>query len=45
MADDHDHGEMDITEQERTFENFVRIGTIAIVIIIAILIFLALVNA
>jgi len=45
MAEHHEHGDMDITEQERTFVGFVRVGTIAIVIILAILIFLALVNA
>jgi hypothetical protein len=42
---EHEHGKMDVTEQQRTFENFVRIGSFAIVLIIAILVFLALVNA
>lgn len=42
---EHEHGDMDITEQERTFAGFVRLGSIAFVVVIAILIFLALVNA
>ena len=41
---EHDHGSMDITEQERTFEAFVR-WTIRVVIVIVVgLILLAIVN-
>ncbi|SDF30188.1 aa3-type cytochrome c oxidase subunit IV [Limimaricola pyoseonensis] len=47
MADDHkhEHGTMDITEQEKTFDGFMKLtvrGTIAIIVA---LILLALVNA
>jgi disulfide bond formation protein DsbB len=42
---DHEHGKMDISEQERTFGGFVRMAVWAVVIIVAILIFLALLNA
>ena len=42
--DDHKHGEMDTSVQERTFESFLRFVTWGIVISIGILIFMALVN-
>lgn len=42
---DHEHGKMDIEQHERTFAGFIRVGTIAAVIVVAILLFLALVNA
>lgn len=40
----HEHGSMDIQEQERTFEAFVTWTVRTVFIIIATLIFLALVN-
>ncbi|SEN31451.1 aa3 type cytochrome c oxidase subunit IV [Loktanella fryxellensis] len=45
MADHHTHGEMDTTEQEKTYDSFIWFvsrGTIAIIVF---LIFLALVGA
>ena len=42
---DHEPGKMNIREQEKTFAGFIRLGTIAAVIVIAILIFMALVNS
>lgn len=42
---DHKHGEMDITEQEKTFEGFIRFTVWTTAIVILVLIFLALVNA
>lgn len=42
---EHKPGSMDITEQERTFEGFIKITIRAVIVIFAILIFLALVNA
>lgn len=42
---EHEHGKMDITEQERTFAGFVTFTKWTVVIIVAILIFLALANA
>lgn len=41
----HEHGKMDITTQEKTFEGFIRWVTWGAVISIVALIFLALVNA
>jgi hypothetical protein len=41
---DHKHGEMDITEQKKTFEGFVGFATWAVIIVLAVLIFMALVN-
>ncbi len=40
----HEHGKMDITEQEKTFEGFLRISVWTAVISIVILILLALIN-
>ncbi|MAS42506.1 aa3 type cytochrome c oxidase subunit IV [Albimonas donghaensis] len=50
MADNHDAphfepGKMDIKEQEKTFEGFLRVITIGSVLSIATLIFMALVNS
>lgn len=42
---DHEHGKMDTTDQEKVFEGFVKIVTRTTIVIIAILVFLALVNA
>ncbi len=42
MSDtDHKHGEMDITEQEKTFDGFIRFTVNGTIICIAIVIFLA----
>jgi hypothetical protein len=41
----HAAGSMDITEQSRTFDGFVAMVTRAVILIIAILVFMALVNA
>lgn len=41
---DHKHGSMDIEEQERTFENFLRITKNAVIAIIVALILLAIFN-
>ncbi|MCU0827679.1 MAG: aa3-type cytochrome c oxidase subunit IV [Tabrizicola sp.] len=49
MADhthgEHKHGSMDIREQEKTFAGFIRMSIWVVGISIAILIFMALVNA
>ena len=42
---EHKHGEMDTTEQEKTFEGFMSLTTKATIGIIVLLIFLALVGA
>lgn len=42
---DYEHGKMDITEQEKTFEGFIRVSIWVVVISISALIFLALVNS
>ena len=42
---EHKHGEMDISVQEKTFDGFVKMTIRAVILIIAILIFMALVNA
>lgn len=42
---EHKPGSMDITVQEKTFEGFMRMVTRAVILILAILIFLALANA
>ena len=41
---EHDHGSMDITEQERTFEAFVRWIIRTVIVIVVGLILLAIVN-
>ena len=49
MADqnhgEHVHGSMDIRTQEKTFEGFIRMTVWVVVIVIAVLIFMGLVNA
>lgn len=42
---EHKHGEMDITEQEKTFEGFIRWSKNVAIISIGILIFLAIFNS
>ncbi len=42
---EHKHGEMDISVQEKTFAGFMSMSAKAAVVIIAVLIFMALVNA
>ncbi|MBR2655375.1 aa3-type cytochrome c oxidase subunit IV [Yoonia sp.] len=42
---EHDHGKMDITEQEKTFNGFISLSTKGAVICIVVLILLALLNA
>lgn len=42
---EHKHGEMDITEQTKTFDGFIKVGVWGTIICILILIFLALVAA
>ncbi|EAQ04445.1 Aa3-type cytochrome c oxidase subunit IV [Pseudooceanicola batsensis HTCC2597] len=42
---EHKHGEMDIEDQEKTFDGFVKMSTWVAVISIGILIFLALFNS
>jgi hypothetical protein len=42
---EHDHGEMDITEQERTFDGFLKFWVYVFSAAIAILVFLALFNS
>ena len=41
---EHEHGSMDITEQERTFEGFVRWTVRIVVTIIVLLVLLAFIN-
>ncbi len=41
----HEHGKMDIREHEKTFAGFIRFAVWTVVIVLAILIFLALANA
>jgi Ni,Fe-hydrogenase I cytochrome b subunit len=49
MADHHQsehvHGSMDIRAQEKTFAGFVRMSVWVVVVVIAVLIFMGLVNA
>jgi hypothetical protein len=45
MADDHKYGEMDITEQEKTFEGFVKASIWVGGVAIFILVFLAIFNS
>ena len=44
-SEPHEHGAMDVTEQERTFDGFVRFMAWAGGLSIAVLIFLALANS
>lgn len=41
----HKHGSMDTTEQEKTFNGFIRVAITVAAVSIGILIFMALVNA
>lgn len=45
MAEEYKHGEMDITDQEKTFQGFIRFFVWLFGISIGILIFLALFNS
>ena len=42
---EHKHGTMDTSTQEKTFEGFIRFTVRSVIVIIALLIFIALVNA
>ncbi|MCL3881809.1 aa3-type cytochrome c oxidase subunit IV [Marivita sp. GX14005] len=42
---EHKHGSMDITEQEKTFEGFIKVATRVAIASIAVLIFLAIFNS
>ena len=42
---EHEHGKMDISVQEKMFENFVSMVTKATIVIIVFLVLLALINA
>ncbi len=42
---EYKHGQMDITEHEKTFAGFIRMATGVVTIAMLVLIFLALVNA
>ena len=41
---EHKHGDMNITEQERTFEGFVKWVTYGVIVIIVALVLLAMIN-
>ncbi|REC57991.1 aa3-type cytochrome c oxidase subunit IV [Rhodosalinus sediminis] len=45
MAENHEHGKMDITEQEKTFEGFVKASIWVAGVAIGILVFLAIFNS
>lgn len=42
---EHKHGEMDITEHEKTFAGFIRVSVWVAAVSVGILVFLALVNS
>ena len=42
---EHKHGSMDISEQEKTFEAFIKMVTSGTILTIAVMIFMALVNS
>ncbi|MDP7149772.1 MAG: aa3-type cytochrome c oxidase subunit IV [Paracoccaceae bacterium] len=42
---DHKHGEMDIAEQERTFDGFIKFSVRGAIVSIAVLVFLAIFNS
>ena len=44
MADKHEHGKMDISEQERTFDGFVKMIAWGAGISILVIVFIGLVN-
>lgn len=39
---DHKHGEMDVTEQQKTFDGFIRMSVIVALVAVGIVVFLAL---
>lgn len=41
---EHEHGSMDVSDQEKTFDGFVKFTTYSVVIILFTLIFLAIFN-
>ncbi|MEI4262560.1 aa3-type cytochrome c oxidase subunit IV [Roseovarius sp. D0-M9] len=45
MANDHEHGKMDTTEQEKTFDAFVTWSTRVAIFAVCVLLFMALVNS
>lgn len=45
MAEKHSHGDMDITEHEKTFAGFIRWTQYVVIATFAILIFLAIFNS
>jgi hypothetical protein len=45
MAENHKHGEMDTTVQEKTFDGFIKWSVRVSIIAICVLIFMALVNS
>ena len=45
MADKHEHGSMDTSVQQKTFDGFIKVSIYVGAVSIGILIFLALVNA
>jgi Bacterial aa3 type cytochrome c oxidase subunit IV len=42
---DHDHGSMDIHVHEKTFDGFITFVTRAVIVIVVLVVFMALVNA
>ena len=42
---EHEHGSMDITSQQRTFDGFVKFTIRSVFVIIGVLVFMALANA
>lgn len=42
---EHEHGSMDITAQQRTFDGFVKFAIRSVFVIIGVLVFMALANA
>lgn len=42
---DHEHGKMDVTEQEKTFAGFISVSIWVVAISIGVLIFLAIFNS
>ncbi len=45
MMDDHVHGTMDTSEQEKTFEGFVKFSARAVIAFLVVLLLLAMFNA
>ncbi|WP_299840923.1 aa3-type cytochrome c oxidase subunit IV [uncultured Paracoccus sp.] len=42
---EHKHGEMDITQHQKTFAGFVKLSTWVVIISLGVLVFMALTNA